>query len=377
MEAPSLRDPRTTESRSPRCSTPLPLRLLASLTLAVVSLLFASCGGDTERPEAAGIYVPVDGTTTTDGLRVETASATTRAGAVQPTADFAQIEALVQDFLDARAQVITGTADTSTLASTSFAPAIDFVAAERAYNQQQIDLGRRGSTIETLYSWPNLTAIEQAGDTIYVTDCTEQQEINGYGQFALLFVEHRYSLRLDNATWKIATVDELHNGFLERDDRFGCAPQSFTERAESTAVTMWTEFVALGRDPSAATVLSDAFSDDLAEQITEQAQTQAAAGIALTSDEEVTFRTIGIDTQADLVRLTGEGITVLVEACRHFPNGLEATDLTTGEIGRGLAPGSEIAQWLDVRLSTGPEGRTGPDQVVAIESAPSSCGVQQ
>ena len=374
MESPWQRDPSSTARRSTWRSTPLQLPLFV---LATITLLLAACGGGTDRPAGAGIYVPVEGTTTTEGLRVETASAQTRAESVQPTADFEQVESLIQSFLDARADVIVGGADPASMAPVALPSAIDFVIGERAYNQQQADLDRAGSTIHQLHTWPNLTAIQQSGEQIFVTDCTERQETNGYGQFNLFFVEHRYSLQLDAGAWKVATVEEVHNGFLERDDRFGCTPQSFTERAEAPAVTMWTEFVALGRNPASTAPLSTAFGDDLAERTAEQAAAQAAAGIALTSNEEVTFRTIGIDTQADLMRLTGDGTTVVVEACRYFPDGLEATDLTTGEIGRGLAPGSELAQWLYVRLSTGPEGRTGPDQVLAVETAPSACGVQQ
>lgn len=354
----------------PRRPNPL-LRTLAVTTMLV--LLLAACGGGTDRPAGAGIYVPADGTTTTEGLDVRTGTAITTSFGVEPSDDYSQIEQLIQRFLDLRNDVILRQSDPDVLAPIARDAAIQTVLADRAYNDEQRELDRLGSTVERRYSWPNLTAIQQRDGDVLVTDCTERQEINGYGQFNLWFVEQRYVLVQESGEWKIGEVLELHNGFLEPDARFGCAPQSFTERAESTAVTMWTEFVELGRAPSGDAVLSTAFGDDLAEQVLDQAAVQAEAGVALTSREQVTFRTVGIDTTADLLSLGG-GTTVVVEACRTFPDGLEATDLASGETEQGLPPGAELAQLLYVKLSTGPEGATGPDQVVAMERGPGPCG---
>ena len=66
---------------------------------------------------------------------------------MQPTADFELVESLIQSFLDARADVIVGGADPASMAPVALPFAIDFVIGERAYNQQQADLDRAGSTI--------------------------------------------------------------------------------------------------------------------------------------------------------------------------------------------------------------------------------------
>lgn len=86
-----------------------PEALLWTLAIAMLVPLLAACGGGTDRPTGAGIYVPADGATTTQGLDVRTGVAITTGYGVEPSDDYLEIEQLVQSFLNGR---VTGVSPT-------------------------------------------------------------------------------------------------------------------------------------------------------------------------------------------------------------------------------------------------------------------------
>lgn len=355
-----------------------------SITLAVIlAVALSACGGGRE-PSSAANYVAFEDVEVGDDLTVTSTAARSGVDAAQATPDYEYVEGLIQDFLDLRTDVILHDAEPADLASHAGTAAIAAVVAERDKNDGYVAQDYI-SAVDRLAAWPNITSIEFVDGGFRVRDCTERQEVNAGGQYHLWFVDRTYTLSpatpadpgsdSDPANLIVSDFTTLHNGFLEPDKRFGCVPQSFAERAETTATAAWSEVIRAARNPAEAGEPSAIFGDDLAASLQESISEQAAQQLALESAESVAFTSIGVDTGAGFLQFDTEtSAVVVVESCRYFPTGLTYVDDDSGAVTMLATPNSEYVQWIYVQLPT-TYSSDRPDQVVRIEDYPDlTCG---
>lgn len=364
----------------------------AMVLAAALAVVATSCGGSSSAADAAAAnYAAVDPVEEAEPFAavgsapgvelVSTAAEQTGVG-VEPSDDYLMIETLLMDFLDMRADVITGYLDASELAPFAVGEAVEFVANERTMAQNLSDMDSPVA-LDQLHTWPNIVSIAVEGDELVVTDCTERQEVTTGGDHNISFVHHRYRLVPTDAAWefnqsgfRVGSVETVHNGYLE-EARFGCTPQSYAERAEASAATALNEMMTAARNPSTAAEISDIFTAEMRAQLLDIADAQIKDQLELRSSEASTLSTIGVDTHVDLLQFAGtgaRGTTVVVEACRSFPDGLVFLDRSTGLETMQLDPGTEWVQWYYVRIPM-PGVTDVRDQVLLVEDRPDlDCG---
>lgn len=359
---------------------------------ATLALIATSCAGSSTAADAAaanyaavdpvGEVAPFDAVEPAPGVELLSTAAEKSGANVEPSDDYLTIEALLTDFLDMRADVITGFLQPAELEPFAVGDAVEFVVAERTTAQNLEDMDSPVA-LDQLHTWPNIVSIEVDNGELVVIDCTERQEVTTGGDHTISFVHHRYRLVPTDATWefnesgfRVGSVETLHNGYFE-ESRFGCTPQSYAERAEASTATALNEMMTAARNPSTAAEISDIFTAEMRAQLLEIADTQLAEQLELRSSEASTLSTIGVDTHADLLQFTGtgaRGTTVVVEACRSFPDGLVFLDRSTGLETMQLDPGTEWVQWYYVRIPM-PGVADVRDQVILVEDRPDlDCG---
>gem|GEM_PF-5576917 len=354
-------------------------RVRFTLFLFMAAMFGAACTGTTDR-SANHVDVPsaeIRPKVAVEGLIVTSTARELSGSALTPTADYAAVETAVQAFLDVRSQVITGETARDALDAVAIGTATDAVLAEQASNDASLAAVEPGAVTQ-MADWSNIETITGTSDSIVVSDCVEHQQVNAAGQYDIWFIERNYVLTGSSISdLRVSQMTDAHNGFFELDERFGCAPQSFSERAELAAGTAWAQVIAAAQRPDEPTKLSSVFHPDLVELVQSSTQDQDGLPAVLASDEQVALTTLGVDTHGDLTsyNANGHATTVVVEACRQFPDGLVVFDAATGIRTQILPAGAATVQWIYVRIPTGLDNAEPQDQVVLIEDQPDlDCG---
>jgi len=325
----------------------------------------AGANGATESSGSSG-----SGTATADGGSDAPASDPDSALSSAPVSveGFDAATTTYDSFLELRAQAIVRQVELDALDAVATPTAIDQVAQLRAENDQRIADGSYAVRAD-LVEFANVTSIDQAGDRLAFTDCTEQHYRTPAGETVVRFVTNDVAMVEAGGRFLVDEVTTVQDGIVTLSPgEFGCAPPSFAERGRSTAQTAVEAVAALVAEPSRsleeplpAVIVGEA-GEDLALAL----QTLATQGLSRVADETVTYDVLGIDVNRP-------EFTVVVAVCRTYPTGRSYLDSTGASTQPDLPIGSSYQEWLYVQLEPVPSGTQTADAVTEIEDRGPNC----
>lgn len=260
-------------------------------------------------------------------------------------ATFDEALAVYDSFLALRAEAITRRIGLEDLDPVATDAAVAQIEQLRAANDQLIAEDSY-AVLQDLAEWSNVTTIDRHDDRLLFTDCTERQFRTPGGATVVHFVTNEVTLVGVGSDLRVDDVTMVQDGVLTlAPDEFGCAPQSFRERAESTARSAVESAARLTADPAAAgtSELPAVFVGDARDSLQLALDTLVSQGLSRVADETVRYEVLGMDVNRP-------DFTVVVAVCRTYPSGRSYVDGDGVATVPDLPVGSSYEEWVYVQL---------------------------